>query len=812
MHRAGDPEFLAAKVPGSVYGDLLAHGKMEDPFYRDNETKALALMEYDYEYSTTFDVARDFFGCDEVLLHFDGLDTLADLTLNGRSLGSTNNMHRVWEFSVKQFLKPAQNKLNILFHSPTKYIAQAYKEDPMQGSSECMRGFPLLRKTHCMFGWDWGPRLPDAGIWRPVQLVGVKDARLESVYARQNHHDGVVDLEMRVDIRRAGAGRSDRFFANTETADYAYRVEVFDPDGKKLLEETCPQKVTIQHPRLWWPHGYGEQPLYTVKVTLLRDGTPLDIWQRRYGLRTMTMTIAPDAHGKSFAPTVNGVQIFAMGADYIPEDNLFGRVTPQRTRSLLEQCIAANYNFIRVWGGGYYPSDDFYDTCDELGLLVWQDFMFACAVYHLTPEFEENIRAEFVDNIRRLRHHASLGLWCGNNEMEQEAHDNVGNWWHDPLYKSDYIKMYEYLIPHILRQEDPQTFYWPSSPSSGGGFDDPQDPNRGDVHYWTVWHGNVPFPEYRKYQFRFLSEFGFQSFPALKTVETYTKPEDRNIFSYVMEKHQRNTAANGKIMNYLEQTYLYPNDFDTLLYASQLLQADAIRYGVEHFRRSRGVCMGTIYWQVNDCWPVASWASIDYCGRWKALHYAAKRFYAPIMLSCQEEGMLTQDPSANAQPYELKKSIRLCVANETMQDHTVTVRWALRDADAGVVREGCDTVVSPKLSSTWLAEVALPEADPYTQYVSYEAEENGEVVSGGTVLFSMPKFFHFADPKLTCHVEGDEIVVEADAYARCVEIRNASDDMLLSDNFFDMNAGTTRVKVLSGKPEGLTLRSVYNIR
>ncbi|MFR7719199.1 MAG: glycoside hydrolase family 2 protein, partial [Lachnospiraceae bacterium] len=462
---------------------------------------------------------------------------------------------------------------------------------------------------------------------------------------------------------------------------------------------------------------------------------------------------------------------------------------------------------------GYYPEDWFYDLCDELGFVVWQDFMFACAVYDLTPEFEENIRAEFIDNVKRLRHHASLGLWCGNNEMEEFVYAK-NSWLTKPQEVRDYYLMYERILPEIVREYDPQTFYWPSSPSSGGCMDEPQDPERGDVHYWDVWHGDKPFTEYRKFYFRFLSEFGFQSFPSIKTIETFTDdPADMNIFSYVMERHQRNGSANGKIMNYMQQTYRYPSDFRTVLYASQLLQADGIRYGVEHFRRNRGRCMGAVYWQLNDCWPVASWSSIDYCGRLKALHYYAKRFFAPLMLSCEEQGMMS-----NAQPLnwqhsgEFEKSIRLNVANETREDAKVTVHWALRRATAEVIRSGEETITVPALKSVWLDKIEFPEADPYSEYISYELEKDGEIISAGSVNFSYPKYFRYEDPQLTCRVIGDEIEVTAKAYAKSVEILNENEDLILSDNYFDMNAGTKRVKIESGDVSRLTLRSVYDIR
>ena len=805
MRTLEDDNWIHATVPGSVYADLLDAGRMEDPFWRDNELKVCDLMEKDYVYRRTFYLTEEDLACDALNLTCEGLDTLATVRVNDAIVLEADNMHRTWRMDILDIVVPGENAIEITFHSPNRAAREAYRKSPAEGTIDCTEGFPLLRKAHCMFGWDWGPRLPDAGIWRDIYLEAIRAARISGVYIRQRHENGKVRLEFEPTIETYDG------LCDCMTPAYTMHYTVTDPNGETFTSTDA--DILIGNPLLWWPNGYGKQPLYTVLAELFNeDGDLVDVWERRIGLRTITMRRAKDAWGESFETCVNGVSIFAMGADYIPEDNILRRVTPERTRTLLEDAKRANHNAVRVWGGGYYPDDWFYDICDELGLVVWQDFMFACAMYELTPEFEESIRAEFRDNIVRLRHHASLGLWCGNNEMESGVLEN----WYEATAKqrADYIKMYEYIIPQELEENDPETFYWPSSPSSGGSFDNPNDPDRGDVHYWAVWHANKPFTEYRKFLFRYVSEFGFQSFPCLKTVESFTEPGDRNIFSRIMEKHQRNNAANGKIMSYLAQTFLYPTDFDTLLYASQLLQADAIRYGVEHWRRNRGRCMGAIYWQLNDCWPVASWASIDYFGRWKALHYMSRRFFAPVLLSCEEEGTLTQRANVNAEMREdaVEKSIRLNISNETMHPVEAEVRWALRNARGEILRFGKETVNVAALSAIWLDKVEFKDANLYGDYASYELWCDDLLVSSGTALFCALKHFAFEDPHLGVKREGDELIISADAYAREVEINCADGDPLYEDNYFDLNAETRRIRILRGTGTQFSVRSVYNIR
>ncbi|MDO4355982.1 MAG: glycoside hydrolase family 2 protein [Clostridia bacterium] len=800
VHEAGCEEQLPTIAPASVYQTLLENGKIEDPFFGANEEWALPISEKDFTFTRTFELGEDMLAADELLLVCDGLDTIADVYVNGQFVGHAENMHRTWEFDLSDAAKAGENAIEIRFGSPLKYIREAWQKSPYKGSEDAMRGFVHLRKAHCMFGWDWGIRLPDMGIWRSIHVVAHSGAKLEDVYVRQHHADGKVGLSIEANV------------AYLSDTDVRVETTVTAPDGATFSQTDADEgDLMIENPQLWWPNGYGDQPLYTVKVELKdASGDVLDVWQRRIGLRTMTMHREKDQWGESFAPEVNGVQMFAMGADYIPEDAILTRVKPETTRRLLEQAKEANFNSVRVWGGGHYPSDAFYDICDELGLMVWQDFMFACASYELTEAFEANIKAEFKDNVIRLRHHASLALWCGNNEMEMFAKE--GNWVETPHQKSEYIQMYEYIIPKLLKQYDPDTFYWPASPSSGGSFDEPNDPNRGDVHYWMVWHGEKPFPEYRKFFFRYASEFGFQAYPPMATVNSFAKPEDQNAFSYVMEKHQRNASANGKIMKYISQMYLYPKDFPSLVYTSMILQADAIRYGVEHWRRNRGRCMGAIYWQLNDNWPVISWASVDYHGRWKALHYAAKKFFAPVLLSAKEEGELTGRPDVNIELSEpVKKTVQLSVANETRSEVSCKVRWTRRRADSTLIESGETDVTVPALTSVWLDDMEFADMDIRSEYVTYALEMDGQPVSFGTVLLVAPKHFHFVDPQLSARVEGDEIVVSAKAYAKAVMIEDAQGTLKLSDNFFDMDAGERRVKIIEGKTDGLSVRSVYDI-
>lgn len=795
LAEAGNDRLCEVQVPGSVLSGLYGAGKIEDPFYRTNEDVTRELFRKDYEFSRTFVAAEDILKEEKIILVCEGLDTLADIYINGQKAGSADNMHRTWKLNVKEFLHAGENQIRIVFRSVFKYIEDyEYEENKEIHYVPCggMKGNQLIRKAHCMFGWDWGPQTIDVGIFRDIYLEAYSHPRIEDVKITQRHGDNAVDVcttvvvsgdavdkcRVRVtiqeDVESACGHRTDANDRKTE----AYVCEV--EETVSANNNPAVLTSTIHNPKLWWPNGYGDQPLYKVKVELLdEDGEVLETITKRIGLRTLTISQEKDLWGKEFAFCVNGVKIFAMGGNYIPEDCIYSRITPELQEYLLESCKRANFNCVRVWGGGYYPSDHFYDLCDEMGLIVWQDLMFACNVYDLTEEFEENITKEITENVKRLRHHASLGLWCGNNEMES-AWDHWPEVQSESKYlRADYIKMFEHVVPKAVKAADSETFFWQSSPSSGGCFDEPDDENRGDCHYWDVWHGQKPFTDYQKHYFRFCSEFGFQSFPCLKTVESFTEEKDRNIFSRVMENHQKNPAANGKILYYLSENFRYPENFRKLLYVSQILQGMAMKYGVDHWRRHRGRCMGTLYWQINDNWPVASWASIDYFGRWKALHYMAKKFYAPQAVSmCRDED-----------------TMQVYLENESMEAQPYQVVFYVKNMECEILEKitGKGTVGVQESGQILAVDVSRWEDRKYKIFLEAEVTlADGKVLRDVETLVPY-KYLELDKPEIAAEVEEHEdafvIHLKSSCFSPFTAIGFTDADVILEDNFFHMTGG-----------------------
>ena len=774
-------ESVDMQIPGTVLSGLLAAGKIKDPFYRTNEDATRALFWKDYVFTRTFDVDEELLAQQHIVLVCEGLDTLAEISINGTFLAKTDNMHRTWKFQAKKLLHPGKNEIQIVFRSVLRFIEDySYEAHKKINYIPCgsMKGNQLLRKAHSMFGWDWGPQTIDAGIFRDIYLQGYSHARIEDIRIHQQHAKNV-SVQTSITLSESVPGQKLCVELSEDGADKPLQTKLCktNADGVGAVD------FVIENPKLWWPNDYGDQPLYIVRTTLLdEDGTSLESITRRIGLRTLTISQEKDEWGNEFAFCVNGVKIFTRGGNYIPDDCLYTRITEKKLDYILESCRRAHFNCVRVWGGGYYPSDAFYDLCDEKGLIVWQDLMYACNVYDVTDAFAENCRQETYDNVRRLRHHASLGLWCGNNEIES-AWDHWGDFQKEtPYLRADYIRLFEEVLPKAVQEADGETFYWHSSPSSGGCFDNPDDANRGDTHYWDVWHGQKPFTDYRKYFFRFCSEFGFQSFPCAKTVNSFTLEDDRNIFSRVMESHQKNDAANGKMLYYLSENLRYPKDLTHLLYASQVLQGMAIKYGVDHWRRNRGRCMGTLYWQINDDWPAPSWSSIDYFGRWKALHYMAQKFYAPHAVS-----MTLEDHRCH-----------VYFSNESFETTEYSLTLSIRDLSGNVLETYETKGNSPAFSAIETAVVDICSWEDQKDDVFLEAvihTKDQKVLKDVETLVPY-KYLNLKNPVISTEAEetNDAFIlhISSDCFAPFVALDFDDADVIFSDNFFHLTDKTVQ--------------------
>lgn len=792
MKNLANDTTVSANVPGSVYNDLLNAGLIEDPYFRDNEYNALEISRNNYAYQRTFEISDEILKSDMVYLLCKGLDTLCDIYINDTFVSGTNNMHRTYEFDIKKCLREGINNIKIVFHSPVEYVEKMDDQDHLISSSCAVRGISHIRKASCMFGWDWGPKLPDMGIWRDITIVYGNAGRITDMYirTRPSNNQYLVDIELENDIIKT-------------TSKAINKITITDDEGNTVAAESNNGTVSlvINNPKLWWPKGYGEQPLYTIINELYIDDTLVDSVTKTIGLREIVVNQDKVDDGTKFEFCVNGVSIFVMGADYIPEDNILARCNKEKTEQLIQDCVEANYNIIRVWGGGLYPEDYFFDLCDKYGLLVWQDFMFANAMYNYDKPFLDNIAHEIEDNIKRLRHHACLAIWCGNNEIE-ELWD--GRWrrnnWGTPVLKANYIKLFELFIPELVEKYDPDRFYWPSSPSSLGSFDDPNGEQHGDMHYWGVWHMDEPFTAFRNLYPRMMTEFGLQSFPDYKTIESFTLPEDRNIFSYVMESHQKSRTGNEKIMNYIGMTYRYPKNLEALVYVSQLIQAEGIKYGVEHWRRNRGRCMGAIYWQLNDCWPVASWSSIDSFGRWKALHYVAKRFYTPVMISACEEDT----------------NVSLWMCNETRDKVSGKAVWKLLRNNEVLLSEEknmeLSALSSVKIMEDDFAKHILTPEERRNTILEYQFVVDNTVISEGTLCFVKYKHFNFVNPNLKTKVFEDngtlKITVSAEHFAKFVRLNLTKSDAVFTDNYFDLIGGEEKTITIKRADNDINLKEL----
>ena len=656
MRATGEPHWLPATVPGSVHTDLLAAGRIPDPFWRTNEREVQWVDKLDWEYCTDVQLDARVLAHEQIDLVFDGLDTYAEVALNGVPLLGADNMFRRWRVPLKAHLRSGANALRVLLKSPVqaglaRLAALGFNPPAVVDWSEVgglgeRKISMLTRKAPYHYGWDWGPRLVTSGIWRPVRVHAWSGLRIEALrVAVDSLNDDEATLAIELQIVASAAGEAELTLTSPTDAHLSARSRV----ALRAGEQRCTVRCHIRRPRLWWSNGLGEPFVYEFTAAV-RFGP----WQERRcvktGLRRIRVLQPPDAEGTGFQIELNGVPVFIKGANYIPCDSFPARVSHATRAHIVQSAAAAHMNMLRIWGGGIYEEDDFYDLCDAHGILVWQDFMFACAMYPGDEAFLQNVRAEAIDNVKRLRNHPCLALWAGNNEIDVAwRHDVPGGGWgwkeryaaeHRETLWQAYRAIFHDILPEVIATHDPGRFYWPSSPlAAWDGADalthaDLSAPRQsGDIHYWGVWWGKLPFSTYRTAIGRFMSEYGFQSFPALRTVRAFTEPQDRAVLSEVMQSHQRSAIGNETILEYMARDYPQPQSFPAFLYVSQVLQAEGVRTAMEAHRVRRPYCMGSLYWQINDCWPAASWSSIDVYGRWKALQYFARRAFAPVLLS-----------------------------------------------------------------------------------------------------------------------------------------------------------------------------------
>ena len=783
-------EWRTAEVPGCVHLDLLRHKLIPEPFFRDNEAKLQWIENADWEYRTTVQADAALLAHRNVELVFDGLDAYAEVFLNDKLVLTADNMFRQWRVDAKPQLRAGVNTLRVLFPSPIRIATKIAATDPLRLQARA-EDKTYVRKAAYEYGWDWGPRFVTSGIWRGVRIETWDAARISDLHIRQRDVTAAVarlvaEVEITASVDAAAVVRFDVGHAGKKV-ETSRQVQLHAGVNRVDLP------VEIGSPALWYPAGYGAQPLYETRAELRVGERSVDAVKKPTGLRSVVLRRELDRWGRSFELLVNGVPIFAKGADVIPFDSFPTRVTTAQYRRVLESARDANMNMIRHWGGGYYETDEFYDICDELGLMVWEDFMFGNDWQPGTYAFKQNVEREAEDQLRRLRDHPSIALWCGNNETEAAFN------WPGPRKQlpadirlqmwQDYLTVFSGILPRVVSRLAPETPYWPSSPSAD--YEDTSDQfQSGDHHDWSVWHGRVPFADYEKNIARFVSEYGFQSFPEMRTVEAFTVPEDRtSIFTEVMLAHQKNTAGNSIIHDYMLRDYAEPRDFASFLYASQVLQAEGIKVGAEHLRRNRPRSMGSRYWQLNDCWPVAAWSSLDYYGRWKALHYYARRFYSPLLVS----------------PHVENGSLAVYVVSDKTETTKAELRVRLMDARGEVLSDKTQPIqVAPLASRIYiqmpLAE--LPKADVAQAFIAADLLVGGKPVSRNLIYLVPTK--HFALPPATVESEltssggSYRLRLSSKLLARSVYVSFGALDVQLSDNYVDL---------LPGEPAEIEVRS-----
>lgn len=801
--QVGDTLWSNAKVPGTVHQDLLNHNRIPNPFYGMNEEAVQWVENEDWMYRTSFVVDEHQLGRDAAVLELDGLDTYADVFLNGALILRSDNMFVGHKIEVKPVLRKGVNQLLVRFRSPVKEVLPQLQTNgfdyPASNDHSPWRTSVYTRKAPYSYGWDWGIRLATCGIWRPVRLVFSDVARIEDYYVCQEAvTQAKADVDNRLEINNVTS--------NTVSALLKVDYHYSDSDTKEIRKQielrpganTVSLPVSIEKPHLWMPNGWGEPSLYKFTASLSVDGVEIAKQERNVGLRTVRVVMDDDEHGKSFYFVVNGKPMFAKGANFIPDDALLPNVTQERYKRIFEDVKAANMNMLRVWGGGIYEDDEFYDEADRNGILIWQDFMFACSSYPHDPLFVGRVESEAEYNIKRLRGHASLAMWCGNNEI----YEAMRYWGWQRKYSAEafaemergYNVLFRELLPKMVERLDGTRFYMHSSPYEAN-WGRPNSWKTGDSHNWGTWHGRKPFESFDTDVPRFMSEYGFQAFPEMKTIRTFAEEKDFELESPVMNVHQKADIGNALIKKTMGLYYKVPEKFEDLVYVGLVLQGQGIRHGIEAHRRNRPYCMGSLFWQLNDSWPVVSWSGIDYYGNWKALMYQSKRAFAPILINAIKEG----------------DDLCVYLVSDELQDHDgVRLDVELMDFDGKAhgkwTQSGMLAANSSVLFMKKRADELQGKLSAATSLLHFTLKDkNGVTLADDVFYFAYPKDQKLPEANIETSVRrrGDaiEMTLKTDKLARDIFVEVPVQGVRFTDNFFDLLPGQ-RKKITITSPEG----------
>lgn len=776
----GVDNWLPATVPGTVHTDLLDNKKISEPFFGENEKALQWIEEKDWEYKTVFSVDDKTLSAQNIEIVFEGIDTYAHIYLNDSLIIRANNMFRSWQCNCKEILRKQNNTLYIKFFSPVR----------ISDSLASLSGIKLpggnqvyIRKAPYHFGWDWGPRFVTSGIWRPVYISAWNNLKIEDVSFQQVSVTGN-QAELHVPylincfskdlytVSIKDIGNNITYAEKSDSLFEGYNLDAFD--------------FNLYNPRLWWTRELGIPEMYSFRFEIRRNKNVIDEKIFNIGIRKIELVKEKDIIGESFYFKLNGVPLFIKGANYIPPDNFLPRVKKEKYEEIIKNCNRSNINMLRVWGGGVYEDDEFYNQCDLNGILVWQDFMFACAMYPGDSAFLKNVQVEAFQNISRLKNHPCIALWCGNNEID-EGWNNWG-WQKEYGYSkkdslkiwNDYKRIFNRIIPDALENILPSSNYIPSSPEIGWG--NPESMRRGDSHYWGVWWGNEPFDIYKKKVPRFMSEYGFQGFPDLKTIENVTLTADRYLYSDALKNHQKHPAGYETIQKYLENEYKQPESFDEYIYISQLLQAYGMRTAMEAHRRAKPYCMGTMYWQLNDCWPVVSWSGTDYFGRWKALQYFVKDAYQQILVS----------------PIEEKNNINVYIVSDYLNQSYGSIRLRLQDFSGNIILQRDTDVKIPENSSGVYFSINKKEliSEYNMNQIVFSAEL--ELISGSVyknyLYFVRPKEMSLQKPEISIDIQeegkGLTLKISSDKLVKNLFLYS-DEDIYFNKNYFDLIPGRT---------------------